>query len=180
MSRAFTPPDTLTKEDVKTIADVRRAIWTNGFKGLAVGSLAGYTAHTTARSLQSWSMSRAVRAAGEGARATELQYLLKGITFSKNTALLSFMACGAIGGFVFATAAGKSNVHNLHPIFEIGKQDRSTRYQELIKRAQQIEGEKEREKRRLQRHQSLHENLVHGQGLSDSHGGRWQKGNEVK
>jgi hypothetical protein len=178
MSRAFTPPDTLSKDDIKTIADVRRSIWTDGLKGLVLGSLSGYIAHRTAKIFQAWSMNRAVKAAAKTAGhcpdPSDLRYFLKGITFSKNTACMSFMAGGAIGGFVLASAAGKSTVHNLHPIFEIGKEDRSTRYQQLVKKAQVLEEEKEREDRRIRRRKTLHENLVHGQGLSDSHGGKWE------
>jgi len=174
MSQASTPPDTLSKDDIKTIADVRRSIWAAGFKGLAYGSLAGYGLHTAAKSIQSWSMLRASSKAGTSATSADTaEYFLKRVAFSKNTALLSFLAGGALGGFLFATAAGKNNVHNLHPIFETGKRDSSTRYQMLIEQARLLEAEKERERRRLQRRETIEDRMVHGHGLSDSHGGRW-------
>ena len=45
MSKAFCPPDTLTPTDIRNVADVRRACWTGGFTGLAVGLPVGYFAH---------------------------------------------------------------------------------------------------------------------------------------
>ena len=39
MSRAFTPPDTLSPDDVRTVADVRRAVWINGIFGLGAHDL---------------------------------------------------------------------------------------------------------------------------------------------
>ena len=43
MSKAFTPPDTMSQDDILRVADVRRAVWTGGFKGLAVGLSVGFS-----------------------------------------------------------------------------------------------------------------------------------------
>ena len=36
------PPETLSKEDSMRLNDVRKELWTGGFKGLASGLVAGY------------------------------------------------------------------------------------------------------------------------------------------
>lgn len=102
MSRAFHPPDTLTKEDIRTIADVRRDIWTQGFYGMATGSLSALVLH----SLMSWGQQRT--------------QLFKGIALNKNTRMASFFLGGSLGAFILATTAGKNSVHELHPIFQVG------------------------------------------------------------
>ena len=33
MTRGLVPPDTLTKDDIRTLGDVRRDIWSNGIVG---------------------------------------------------------------------------------------------------------------------------------------------------
>ncbi|KAJ1456523.1 hypothetical protein M885DRAFT_616163 [Pelagophyceae sp. CCMP2097] len=38
---AFNPPKYLDKQDIKSIADVRRTLWTGGFQGMAFGLVAG-------------------------------------------------------------------------------------------------------------------------------------------
>ena len=45
MSRAFTPPSTMSDEDIMNVADVRRDVWTGGFKGLGIGLGTGFGAH---------------------------------------------------------------------------------------------------------------------------------------
>mmetsp|Transcript_6084 Transcript_6084/g.13606 ORF Transcript_6084/g.13606 Transcript_6084/m.13606 type:complete len:172 (-) Transcript_6084:2278-2793(-) len=117
MPRAFSPPDTLSKEDIRTIADVRRGIWNNAFWGMGVGSLSGVVAH----SLGQFGQSRLG--------------LLKGTQLNRNTALLTFLGGGALGSFLMATTAGKNQVHHLHPIFEVGKRElppTETPYQQAI------------------------------------------------
>ncbi len=99
MSKAFHPPKTLSKDDIRTIADVRRDIWTNGFIGLGTGSATGIGIHllgSAGNKLGIWKL-----------------------PLSRNTAALFFMMGGAIGSFVMATTAGKNEVHNLHDIYMI-------------------------------------------------------------
>lgn len=100
MSRAFTPPDTLSKDDIRTIADVRRDIWTNGFRGLVLGSLSGYVLHTVVR--------------------IGHQRKFWKIPTTANTAFVSFMLGGAVGSYVMAVTTGKNAVHRMHDIFQIG------------------------------------------------------------
>ena len=104
MSRAFYPPDTLSKDDIRTIADVRREIWTNSMRGLGVGSLTGYTLYSIASiGHYRWKL-----------------WKLSPNMLSKNMAFLSVLLGGAIGSFVMSVTTGQNEVHNLHPIFTIG------------------------------------------------------------
>jgi len=52
MSRAFAPPDTLSQDDIRTVADVRRSVWINGLFGLGVGSVTGCVTHLVLQTLQ--------------------------------------------------------------------------------------------------------------------------------
>jgi hypothetical protein len=52
MSRAFAPPDTLSQDDIRTVADVRRAVWINGLFGLGAGSVTGCVTHLVLQTLQ--------------------------------------------------------------------------------------------------------------------------------
>jgi hypothetical protein len=174
MSREF--GDTLSKEDVKTMADVRRDIWTSGFKGMIYGSFGGYLLHTFMR-LGLNTLSDASRG----------KLLLPGsekpIRFTRNTAFFSVMAGGALGSFVLATTTGKNKVHNMHGIFEIGKNEYKTPYQQAYENARKA-GENEegkdyspqelRRQRLLSRRRTMSTRLTQGHGLSDSHGGTWQ------
>lgn len=175
MSRAFTPPDTLSKDEIRTIADVRRHIWTQALTGLAAGTVTGYALHTVA-------------SIGHRRGYWKMPYL------NRNTALLSVLLSGAMGSFIMATTAGRNEVHNLHPIFEVGAKNKNLaeesleqakqrntdlRYLEKRQRGQQLNaGEQDvidrvkREKNRLYRRASLTQSMEHS-GISDSHGGHW-------
>lgn len=111
MSGAFTPPnppDLFSKDDIRTMADVRRNVWVNGIRGLVLGSLSGYGLHTIAR------------------LGAQHQWWKKNIVnippqqFTANTAFVSFMLGGALGSYIMAVTAGKNSVHRLHGIFENG------------------------------------------------------------
>lgn len=161
MSRAFNPPDTLSKSEIRTIADVRREIWTNGFRGLAVGSTIGWSSHYL------------VRAASK--RYASVRNLMGGASLGRNTAFLSFMGGGALGSYAFATAAGKNNVHHLHPVIENNKKSSSinqgSMYQIMMARAKQEEKEEKqrlseaKEERRLQRRRTMKERW--GEAIND-------------
>jgi len=158
MSRAFHPPNSLSKEEIRTIANVRRDIWTNGFYGMAYGSLTGMTGHTVLSVLSN-------------------RGLVKNLKLNRNTAMLSFLLGASLGSFLMASTTGKNQVHNLHPIFDVGKQpppsssSDSTPYQTSM--AQDADAA-DRERNRLLRRKTLQQTLEnqHG-GLNDSHGGRW-------
>ena len=140
MSREF--GDNLTKDDVKTIADVRRDVWTSGFKGMGYGSAGGYILHTITRVIH--------RNLSEAARG---KLILPGsdkpIRFNRNTAFFSVMAGSALGSFLMATTTGKNEVHQLHSIFEIGKNEYKTPYQKFYEegKTKVEESEEAREKR---------------------------------
>ena len=170
MSRAFSPPDTLSKDDIRTIADVRRDVWTAGFKGLFYGSTGGWSMHTLVKFVHS-----------RLPESTKLKLPSPGdapFRFSRNTAFLSFMLGGAIGSFVMATTAGKNRVHKLHSIYEVGKAEKSdgmTDYQRDKVRALEEQEEEIRDRylRRLSRRATIRKRLEEGQGLSNSRGGNW-------
>eukprot|EP00552_Chaetoceros_brevis_P001455 CAMPEP_0197743718 /NCGR_PEP_ID=MMETSP1435-20131217/36098_1 /TAXON_ID=426625 /ORGANISM="Chaetoceros brevis, Strain CCMP164" /LENGTH=120 /DNA_ID=CAMNT_0043334771 /DNA_START=382 /DNA_END=745 /DNA_ORIENTATION=+ len=78
------------------------------------------------------------------------------------------MAGGALGSFVNATTTGKNEVHQMHEIFEIGKHDHRTPYQEAYDNAKN-EGEdsNSRKKRILSRRKTMSQRLSEQTGLSD-------------
>lgn len=187
MSRAFTPPDTLSKDDIRTLADVRRDIWTSAMKGLCIGTVSGYSLFLMAKF-------------GHQRKLWNLSFI------NRNTALLSVLLGGAIGSFVMSVTTGKNEVHQLHPIFEIGAHrrraaredtDRLTPYELSILQAkerdddirsiqklqkyshysslaeQEVLDRVQREKNRLYRRATLTKSLEQDGGLSDAHGGNW-------
>jgi len=185
MTRAFTPPDTLSKEDIRTIADVRRDIWTQAFHGMLVGTVSGFGLYLAAKF-------------GHNRGFWRAPFL------NRNTALLSVLLGGAVGSFVNATTTGKNQVHQLHPIFQIGAKpppmdddENNSPYQQALEEARRqrelelqiLEARRDRtaseqeyvenarrEKNRLFRRASLTQSLQDGHhGLSDSHGGHWVK-----
>ena len=189
MSRAFTPPDTLSKENIRTIAEVRRNIWAEAFRGLLVGTFSGFGLHAAAQF-------------GHNRGFWKMAFL------NRNTALLSVLLGGALGSFVNATTEGKNQVHNLHPIFQVGARpplltpdgkvmspyqhqleemrQREVEVQILEARRDRTASEQEyldnarREKNRLLRRASLSQSLLQEghHGLSDAHGGHWVEPDE--
>eukprot|EP00546_Thalassionema_frauenfeldii_P007495 CAMPEP_0178914984 /NCGR_PEP_ID=MMETSP0786-20121207/11753_1 /TAXON_ID=186022 /ORGANISM="Thalassionema frauenfeldii, Strain CCMP 1798" /LENGTH=128 /DNA_ID=CAMNT_0020588001 /DNA_START=149 /DNA_END=535 /DNA_ORIENTATION=+ len=101
MSRSFTPPDTLSQDEIRTIADVRRDIWTNSFRGMGYGAATGVAGH----SILSFLVSRDI---------------VPKMKLNRNTATFTVLLCASLGSFLAATVTGKNAVHNLHPIFEVG------------------------------------------------------------
>ena len=144
MSRAFAPPDTLSQDDIRTVADVRRAVWINGLFGLGAGSVTGCVTHLVLQTLQrryvvgttdtateAAQKSSSISSATSGKTATPkintnstIYKLLRPLPpLGKNTFLLSFLGGGALGSFLLSTTAGKNAVHLLHPIFNIGRDE---------------------------------------------------------
>lgn len=162
MSRAFAPPDTLTENDTRTIADVRRAVWTNGLFGMGAGAALGTASHLVLRSLQrkyvgdeaaaGGSSSEAAQASRTAARKATQIDATSGLMYrclrhlpplGKNTFLLALLGGGALGSFVMSTTAGKNAVHLLHPIFDIGRNEHAGKspYQIATDKAQEQGGE---------------------------------------
>jgi len=170
MSRAFTPPDSLSKEDRLAMANLRRDVWTSGFKGLFYGLSSGFVLHTTARFLDQYI---------DESTKKKIIGSSRQINFNRNTAFLSVLLGGAMGSFIGATVAGKNGVHNLHRVMEKGKTDTSTPYQQVINRAREEDLEAEtRRTRRIARRLTIAKHLEEGNGLSDSHGGHWLAEND--
>lgn len=166
MSKAFHPPDSLSKEDRLAMANLRRDVWTSGFKGLFYGSASGFVLHTTARFLDRYI---------DESTKKKIIGSSRQIKFNRNTVFLSVLLGGALGSFTGATVTGKNEVHNLHRVMEKGKKDTSTPYQQTINRAKEkeLEGLETRKTRRMVRRQTIAKHLEEGNGLSDSHGGHW-------
>mmetsp|Transcript_20318 Transcript_20318/g.26655 ORF Transcript_20318/g.26655 Transcript_20318/m.26655 type:complete len:212 (+) Transcript_20318:50-685(+) len=175
MTRAFTPPETLSKEDIRAIADVRRDIWKNAFLGMFTGGLSGMVLHSAAV----WSQKRipappsttTTTATKETATATVKQ-LLRTTPLNRNTAVLAVLGGSALGSYVMAVTTGKNEVHNLHPVFEVG----SKQWEEAQQQKQLEEEDQQRHRNRLIRKESLKQTIQQGKGgLSDSHGGHWEE-----
>ena len=150
MTRAFTPPETMSKEDIRKVADVRRDIWTAAFWGMGVGSLGCFALHGVARRT------------GMGAQ------------LNRNTALLSFLAGGAFGSFLMATTTGKNQVHKIHDVFQVGSKQELEKQQYLLSSTER----EERARNRILRRKTMQDTIQHGRGQSDSHGGRWAREDE--
>lgn len=97
------PPDTLSKEDIQTLHNVKRDLWIEGYYGMALGSVSGLILHGACRWL---------------GRYRKLAFKL-----NRNTALAWFLGGGAFGALVLSTVRGKNIVHELHPIFRRGAKE---------------------------------------------------------
>ena len=112
----------LPAEEFKRVADVRRAIWTGGFCGLAVGGFGGLGAYSVARALNLFGMA-----------GTKPRLMGMGL----------FMGGSALGGFTGSLRAGMiaKDELNLNQAFQHNREDPITiaaggsRYQELRARA---------------------------------------------
>lgn len=95
------PPPSLSKEDVKTLGDVRRDIWTQAWYGMGIGSACGGIAHAVV---------------SYGSR----KKLWGPVNATRNSLMASIILGGTVGSFLLATTTGKNEVHNLHPIYQRG------------------------------------------------------------
>ncbi|CAJ1969444.1 unnamed protein product [Cylindrotheca closterium] len=169
MTRGLYPPDTLSNNDIETLQALRRDIYSNALKGGFFGMGSGLVLHT----------------AGQWARKL-------GITkasFNRNTMMLSVLGGGAFGMFLFASSTGKEQVYKLHPIFQVGAMPpppgdldaTGLDYSQKVQQAQLVPGGKDDQEfdikklhsMRAVRRKTVQDNLEHGKGFSDSHGGRW-------
>lgn len=122
MSRAFTPPDSLTQDDIRAVADVRRAIWINGLFGLGAGSAVGMGGHILLQVLQRKyvvsSNSSSVSASSSSSSSWIHKFLKPLPPLGKNTFLLSLLGGGAIGSFLLSTTTGEYTLIIL-PLFRL-------------------------------------------------------------
>jgi hypothetical protein len=89
------------------------------------------------------------------------------------------MGGGALGMFLFASSAGKAQVHKIHPLFQVGAMpkgelDYSKKLQKAHDEDEDLDVSKLKKMRAVRR-QSMKENLENGRGLSDAHGGQWYR-----
>lgn len=163
MSRSF--GDNLSKNDERVMADVRRNIWTSGFKGLGYGSAFGFIGYA----FSSFVYNRL-----DDARKKKIP-----IHFNRNTAFFTVMCSGALGSFLMSTTTGKNSVHEMHPIFEIGKSDKLTPYQKAYEESQKLDDDIDVYRQRLiSRRKTIKNRMDSQHGLSDSHGGKWDPSDE--
>jgi hypothetical protein len=94
-------PKTMSEDDRRTVGDVRKELWVQGFNGLAAGTVAGFVGHTFASigNRRNW-------------------WKLK---LNSNTGMLAVLLGGALGSFISASTAGKNEVHKMHPVFRKGQ-----------------------------------------------------------
>ncbi len=132
MSRAFTPPDTMTKEDIRAVADVRREVWKGGFKGLGIGLVAGFSFHY---SLPTVCSILKVDVRGKPPKDIGLlEEVLRACgPYSRNHRFLFTMMGGAVLSNLLASTAGKNSVWWMHDVFERGK--KYTPYQQSVAEA---------------------------------------------
>ncbi|KAL7525835.1 hypothetical protein ACHAXR_002870 [Thalassiosira sp. AJA248-18] len=201
MSRAFTPPDTLSPDDIRTVADVRRAVWINGMFGLGAGAVTGMVGHLVLQTLQKKYVGEAAGSTTEAASHQAPRSAATGKATSgwiykclrplpplgKNTFMLSLLGGGALGSFVFSTSAGKNAVHMLHPIFNLGRDENAGKspYQIAMSKAPKQDeidvtntadndfDATHRRARTLRRKASMKRRIETGHSLSDTHGNTW-------
>mmetsp|Transcript_17259 Transcript_17259/g.30106 ORF Transcript_17259/g.30106 Transcript_17259/m.30106 type:complete len:160 (-) Transcript_17259:130-609(-) len=150
MTRGLYPPESLSDDDVQTLRVVRRDIYTNGAIGGGLGACTGLVLYTGAQ----W--------------AKKFGYLQR-TTLNRNVGMLVVMSGFALGTFLAASKTGKEEVHVLHPIFQVGAVNSPQQHNVVDPvRLQQM---------RMTRRKTLAENLHSGQGLNDSHSGRWVEEN---
>ena len=109
MSRAFSPPDTLSSEDVRTVADVRRTVWINGIFGLLAGSTSCSLGHVILQKIQTKYVNVEPGMDKQRNSLTLMQKMLKPLPpLGRNTFLLSLLGGGALGSFIMSTTAGEN------------------------------------------------------------------------
>ena len=118
---AFTPPDSMSPDDIKTVADVRRAVWINGMFGLVAGTFTGSFGHYIIHKLQTKYVLpdnlTAAQAAAQGKVNTNslIYKVLRPLPpLCKNTFMLSLFGGGALGSLVLSTTAGKCISYAYH------------------------------------------------------------------
>mmetsp|Transcript_10340 Transcript_10340/g.15889 ORF Transcript_10340/g.15889 Transcript_10340/m.15889 type:complete len:142 (+) Transcript_10340:133-558(+) len=139
MTRSFTPPDMLSTQEIRTIADVRRDTWTKSFYGMGYGAATGVAGH----SILSFLVSR--------------EFLPLKMKLNRYTATFTVLLCSSLGSVV---------AHNLHPVFEVGtikrlptseEDSQLSEYQKNLEQAR--EEDEKRMKNRILRRKTLKASL---------------------
>ncbi len=103
----------LTKEEVRSLGDVRRSVWKGGFYGFCYGSVGSLALH-------------------EMAQYARRRGLFPSMKVSPSSRLFAVLAGGALGSFVMSYRAGTKEVSNMYPVFESRSNRRLTPYQEQV------------------------------------------------
>ena len=105
-------PETMTSQDYETVHDVRRQIWTSGFRGFLAGGIAGAVGSTLYPILQ---------------KSLKFSFTLE--PKHRTGAILTLSALGMLLG---ASTTGKQNSWRMTDIYTRGATPRLTRYQKLM------------------------------------------------
>ena len=106
----------MSSEDIKNVADVRRAVWTGGFAGLGSGLVFGYFFH---KSLDVFS--RLASGSGESGRRMAKEMTKFAGPGNKNHRFLFTLAAGALFSFVGASTAGQNNRYLMQDVYQRGR-----------------------------------------------------------
>lgn len=151
MSRAFFPPDTLSKSDIYAIASVRRSIWSGGFLGLGTGLLSGFGFHHVLSVLSrrfDVALPPAPKPDFEAMRpplkAAFHEAMWHARPNSGNSRVLFCLGFGALFSYLGAASAGRNNVVFLQDVYLRGATPVLTDYQRLVEEGKRREEEGER------------------------------------
>eukprot|EP00956_Cyclotella_meneghiniana_P001125 scaffold1306_cov73-Cyclotella_meneghiniana.AAC.4 len=171
MSRAFTPPDTLSPSDVRTVADVRRTVWINGIFGLGAGATTCALGHVVLQKLQSYYLPEGNELPKQ---LNMIQKFLKPLPpLGRNTFTLSLLGGGALGSFVMSTSAGREEHAGQSP-YQIAlnksKQQSNESQPQHVSNPEEDELDAAHHRQRsIQRRASIKERLENGHSLSSTH-----------
>ena len=132
MSKAFTPPPTMSDDDILAVADVRRNVWTGGFEGLGFGLAAGYLAH---------------RGCSRFLPSIAFPPVFK---HGKYATMWTFIG-GAVFSYIGASSAGKNSVSGMYEVFTRGARPKLTEYQEAAHGGVDFVSEQRRETNAFER-----------------------------
>ncbi len=107
-------PESMSSDDYETLHDVRRNIWTSGFRGLAAGMFVAAAGSTAYPMLQ---------------RAFKLSF-----TMEPRHRTASLLICSALGMAVGASTTGQQNAWRLTDIYTRGAKPRLTPYQKMLEK----------------------------------------------
>lgn len=122
----------MSNEDIKNVADVRRAVWTGGFAGLGSGLIFGYFFHRSMGPFHSL-LENSSGHRGKKAASEMWRFARPG---NKNHRFLFTLAFGALFSFVGASTAGTNNRYRMQDVYQRGSTSERTSYQRVREEAQ--------------------------------------------
>jgi len=133
MSRAFTPPSSMSKSDILAVADVRRAVWTGGFTGLATGLCFGTSAHLALVPLSKFLNIDLTRKPRTGEISIVEDLIRSSKPLCKNHRILYALFAGAVVSYLGAVTAGTNNRFRMQHVYGIGAHEKLTPYEQVRK-----------------------------------------------